>query len=144
MDYVIAILIFTTITSVMVWIIYDRHLQWKQKQQLGFMRKMPDYADCLEANRQLMVFLHDRYWNINTVDSCSKAGMDGNYLTLIDSHDVVDFIRYIHLCGCRITIEEVADHDVESPNSTPEALKKFHTDLDRARHERIERKFRRY
>lgn len=143
MDYVIMFLIFTTITSVMVWIIYDRYLQWKQKQQLGFMREMPDYDDCLEANRQLMVFLHDRYWNINTVDSCSKAGMDGNSLTLIDSHDIVDLIRYIHLCGCRITIEEVADHDVESPNSTPEALKKFHSDLDRARDERINRKYRR-
>lgn len=143
MDYVIMFLIFTTITSVMVWIIYDRYLQWEQKKQLGFMREMPDYDDCLEANRQLMVFLHDRYWNINTVDSCSKAGMDGNYLTLIDSHDIVDLIRYIHLCGCRITIEEVADHDVESPNSTPEALKKFHSDLDRARDERINRKYRR-
>ena len=143
MDYVIVFLIFTTITSAMVWLIYDRHLQWKQKQQLGFMREMPDYADCLEANRQLMVFLRDRYWNINTVDSCSKAGMDGNYLTLIDSHDIVDLIRYIHLCGCRIAIEEVADHDVESPNSTPEALKKFHSDLDRARDERINRKYRR-
>ena len=143
MDYVIAILIFAAIIVTMVAFIYDRHLQWKQKQQLGFMKKMPDYEDCLEANRQLMVFLHDRYWNINTVDSCGKAGMDGNFLSLTDSHDVVDFIRYIHLCGCRITIEEVADHDVESPNSTPEALKKFHTDLDRARHERIERKYRR-
>lgn len=143
MDYVIMFLIFTTITSVMVWIIYDRYLQWEQKKQLGFMREMPDYDDCLEANRQLMVFLHDRYWNINTVDSCSKAGMDGNYLTLIDSHDIVDLIRYIHLCGCRITIEEVADHDVESPSSTPEALKKFHSDLDRARDERINRKYRR-
>lgn len=143
MDYVIMFLILTTITSVMVWIIYDRYLQWEQKKQLGFMRQMPDYDDCLEANRQLMVFLHDRYWNINTVDSCSKAGMDGNYLTLIDSHDIVDLIRYIHLCGCRITIEEVADHDVESPNSTPEALKKFHSDLDRARDERINRKYRR-
>ena len=143
MDYVIMFLIFTTITSVMVWIIYDRYLQWEQKKQLGFMRELPDYDDCLEANRQLMVFLHDRYWNINTVDSCSKAGMDGNYLTLIDSHDIVDLIRYIHLCGCRITVEEVADHDVESPNSTPEALKKFHSDLDRARDERINRKYRR-
>ena len=144
MDYVIMFLIFTTITSVMVWIIYDRHLQWKQKQQLGFMREMPDYSDCLEANRQLMRFLSDRYWNINTVNSCGKAGMDGNFLSLTDSHDVVDLIRYIHLCGCRITIEEVADHDVESPDSTPEALKKFHTDLYRARDERIERKYRRY
>ena len=143
MDYVIMFLIFTTITSVMVWIIYDRYLQWKQKKQLGFMREMPDYDDCLEANRQLMVFLNDRYWNINTVDSCSKAGMDGSYFTLTDSHDIVDLIRYIHLCGCRITIEEVADHDVESPNSTPEALKKFHSDLDRARDERINRKYRR-
>lgn len=143
MDYVIMFLIFTTITSVMVWIIYDRYLQWKQKQQLGFMREMPDYADCLEANRQLMVFLHDRYWNINTADSCIKAGMDGNYFTLTDSHDIVDLIRYIHLCGCRITIEEVADHDVEDPKTTPEVLKKFYSDLDRARDERINRKYRR-
>lgn len=144
MDYVICVLFGAGFLAMMVWLIYDRHLQWEQKQQLGFMREVPDYADCLEANRQLMVFLHDRYWNINTVDSCGKAGMDGNFLSLTDSHDVVDFIRYIHLCGCRITIEEVADHDVEDPNSTPEALKKFHTDLDRARHERIERKYRRY
>ena len=144
MDYVIAFLFGAGFLAMMVWLIYDRHLQWEQKKMLGFLREVPDYADCLEANRQLMVFLHDRYWNINTVDSCGKAGMDGNFLSLIDSHDVVDFIRYIHLCGCRITIEEVADHDVEDPNSTPEALKKFHTDLDRARHERIERKYRRY
>ena len=144
MDYVIAFLFCAGFLAMMVWLIYDRYLQWEQKKMLGFLREVPDYADCLEANRQLMVFLHDRYWNINTVDSCGKAGMDGNFLSLIDSHDVVDFIRYIHLCGCRITIEEVADHDVEGPNSTPEALKKFHTDLDRARHERIERKYRRY
>lgn len=144
MDYVIAFLFGAGFLAMMVWLIYDRHLQWEQKKMLGFLREVPDYADCLEANRQLMVFLHDRYWNINTIDSCGKAGMDGNFLSLIDSHDVVDFIRYIHLCGCRITIEEVADHDVEDPNSTPEALKKFHTDLDRARHERIERKYRRY
>ena len=144
MDYVIYVLFGAGFLAMMVWLIYDRHLQWEQKKMLGFMREVPDYSDCLEANRQLMVFLHDRYWNINTVDSCGKAGMDGNCLSLIDSHDVVDFIRYIHLCGCRITIEEVADHDVEDPNSTPEALKKFHTDLDRARHERIERKYRRY
>ena len=144
MDYVIAFLFGAGFLAMMVWLIYDRHLQWEQKKMLGFLREGPDYADCLEANRQLMVFLHDRYWRINTVDSCSKAGMAGSYLSLTDSHDVVDFIRYIHLCGCRITIEEVADHDVEDPNSTPEALKKFHTDLDRARHERIERKYRRY
>lgn len=143
MDYVIAILFSAGFLAMMVWLIYDRHLQWVQKRELGFMREVPDYADCLEANRQLMVFLHDRYWNINKVDSCGKAGMDGNYLTLIDSHDVVDFIRYIHLCGCRITIEEVADHDVEDPKTTPEVLKKFHTDLDRARDERINRKYRR-
>lgn len=143
MDYVIAFLFGAGFLAMMVWLIYDRHLQWEQKKKLGFLREVPDYADCLEANRQLMVFLHDRYWNINTVDSCGKAGMDGNFLSLIDSHDVVDFIRYIHLCGCRITIEEVADHDVEDPKTTPEVLKKFHTDLDRARDERINRKYRR-
>ena len=143
MDYLICFLFGAGFLAMMVWLIYDRHLQWEQKQQLGFMREVPDYADCLEANRQLMVFLHDRYWNINTADSCRKAGMDGNFLSLTDSHDVVDFIRYIHLCGCRITIEEVADHDVEDPKTTPEVLKKFHTDLDRARDERINRKYRR-
>lgn len=143
MDYVIAFLFGAGFLAMMVWLIYDRHLQWEQKKKLGFLREVPDYADCLEANRQLMVFLHDRYWNINTVDSCGKAGMDGNFLSLIDSHDVVDFIRYIHLCGCRITIEEVADHDVEDPKTTPEVLKKFHTDLDRAHDERINRKYRR-
>lgn len=140
---VITVLFFAGFFAIMVFIVYDRHLQWKQKEMLGFMREVPDYADCLEANRQLMVFLHDRYWNINMPDSCRKAGMDGNYLTLTDSHDVVDFIRYIHLCGCRITIEEVADHDVEDPKTTPEVLKKFHTDLDKARDERIARKYRR-
>ena len=74
MDYVIAILIFAAIIVTMVAFIYDRHLQWKQKQQLGFMTEMPDYSDCLEASRQLMSFLHDRYWGINMADSCKKAG----------------------------------------------------------------------
>ena len=38
--------------------------------------------------------------------------MDGNFFTLMGSHDIADLIRLIHLCGCRITIEEVAGHDV--------------------------------
>lgn len=143
MDYVIVILCFTVFTSMMVFFIYDRYLQWKQKQQLGFMTEMPDYSDCLEASRQLMSFLHDRYWGINVADSCKKAGMDGDYMSLAKSHDVVDLIRYVHLCGCRITIEEVADHDVEDPCTTPEVLKKYHTDLDKSREERMERKYRR-
>ena len=34
MDYVIVILCFTVFTSMMVFFIYDRYLQWKQKQRL--------------------------------------------------------------------------------------------------------------
>ena len=71
-----------------------------------------------------MVFLHDRYWNINSAFSDCKSGMEGNSFTLMNSHDIPDLIRYIHLCGCRITIEEVADHDVENPKNTG-GLKKF-------------------
>ena len=81
-------------------------------------------------------------WNINSAFSDCKSGMEGNSFTLMNSHDIPDLIRYIHLCGCRITIEEVADHDVENPKNTPEELKKFHTDLKKAREDRIERKYR--
>ena len=112
MDYVIVILCFAVFTSMMVFFIYDRYLQWKQKQQLGFMTEMPDYSDCLEASRQLMLFLHDRYWGINVADSCKKAGMDGDYMSLAKSHDVVDLIRYVHLCGCRILMRKISDGSV--------------------------------
>lgn len=143
MDYLIMILIFGAIIAVFVYMCINAHIQWEKKKMLGFMKEAPLIDDCIEARRQLMVFLHDRYWNINSAFSDCHSGMNGNSFTLMDSHDIPDLIRYIHLCGCRITIEEVADHDVEDPKNTPEVLKKFHTDLKKAREERIERKYRR-
>ena len=142
MDYLIAILIFGAIIAVFVYMCINAHIEWERKKMLGFMKEAPLIDDCIEARRQLMVFLNDRYWNFNSAFSDCHSGMDGNFFTLMDSHDIPDLIRYIHLCGCRITIEEVADHDVEDPKNTPEVLKKFHTDLKKARDERIERKYR--
>ena len=143
MDYLIMILIFGAIIAVFVYMCINAHIQCEKKKMLGFMKEAPLIDDCIEARRQLMVFLHDRYWKINSAFSDCHSGMNGNSFTLMDSHDIPDLIRYIHLCGCRITIEEVADHDVEDPKNTREVLKKFHTDLKKARAERIERKYRR-
>jgi hypothetical protein len=143
MDYVIMFLIFGSVISFFVYMSITSRIEWEKRKMLGFMKEVPLSDDCIEARRQLMVFLNDRYWNINSAFSDSKSGMDGNFFTLMDSHDIPDLIRYVHLCGCRITIEEVADHDVEDPKNTPEVLKKFHTDLRKARAERIDRKYRR-
>ncbi len=143
MDYFIAILIFGAIIAFLVYMSINAHIEWERKKMLGFMKEAPLIDDCIEARRQLMVFLNDRYWKFNSAFSDCHSGMDGNYFTLMDSHDIPDLIRYVHLCGCRITIEEVADHDVEDPKNTPEVLKKFHTDLRKARAERIDRKYRR-
>lgn len=142
MDYVIMFLIFGSVISFFVYMSITARIDWEKRKLLGFMKEVPLSDDCIEARRQLMVFLNDRYWNINSAFSDSKSGMDGNFFTLMDSHDIPDLIRFIHLCGCRITIEEVADHDVEAPKNTPEELKKFHTDLKKAREERIDRKYR--
>lgn len=142
MDYVIMFLIFGSVISFFVYMSITSRIEWEKRKMLGFMKEVPLSDDCIEARRQLMVFLNDRYWNINSAFSDSKSGMDGNFFTLMDSHDIPDLIRFVHLCGCRITIEEVADHDVENPKNTPEELKKFHTDLKKAREERIERKYR--
>lgn len=143
MDYFIAILIFGSIIAFLVYMSINAHIEWERKKMLGFMKEAPLIDDCIEARRQLMVFLNDRYWKFNSAFSDCHSGMDGNYFTLMDSHDIPDLIRYVHLCGCRITIEEVADHDVEDPKNTPEVLEKFHTDLRKARAERIDRKYRR-
>jgi hypothetical protein len=142
MDYVIMFLIFGSVISFFVYMSITARIDWEKRKLLGFMKEVPLSDDCIEARRQLMVFLNDRYWNINSAFSDSKSGMDGNFFTLMDSHDIPDLIRFVHLCGCRITIEEVADHDVEDPKNTPEELKKFHTDLKKARDERIDRKYR--
>ena len=142
MDYVIMFLIFGSVISFFVYMSITSRIEWEKRKMLGFMKEVPLSDDCIEARRQLMVFLHDRYWNINSAFYDCKSGMEVNSLTLMNSHDIPDLIRYIHLCGCRITIEEVADHDVENPKNTPEELKKFHTDLKKAREERIERKYR--
>ena len=144
MDVLVTVSIFGAIAAVFVYMCINAHIQWEKKKMLGFMKEAPLIDDCIEANRQLFSFLNDRYWSIGN-GACSDVhtGMNGNFFRLINSHDIPDLIRFVHLCGCRITIEEVADHDVEDPNSTPEALKKFHTDLDRARDERINRKYRR-
>lgn len=143
MDYLFLILFLACILAFIVYQCIAAHIEWEKKKMLGFMKEAPLIDDCIEARRQLMVFLHDRYWKINSVFSDCHSGMEGNSFTLMDSHDIPDLIRYIHLCGCRITIEEVADHDVEDPKNTPEVLTKFHTDLKKAREERIERKYRR-
>ena len=42
MDYVIAFLFGAGFLAMMVWLIYDRHLQWEQKKMLGFLREVPD------------------------------------------------------------------------------------------------------
>lgn len=143
MDFVVFILIFGAIIAACVYLSITAYIEWEKKKMLGFMKEAPLSDDCIEANRQLWVFLNERYYDIgHGAFSDVRTGMNGNFLTLIESHDIPDLIRYVHLCGCRIKIEQVEDHDIEDPKNTREVMKEFHTDLRKARNSRIERKYR--
>lgn len=144
MDYVCIILIFGCVLAFLVYMCITAHIEWEKRKMLGFMKETPLLDDCIEANRQMWVFLHERYWGIgHKAFDDVDTGMNGNGISLVHSHDIPDLIRYVHLCGCHIKIEAVADHDIEDPKNTREVLKEFHTDLRKARDARYERKYRR-
>lgn len=143
MDYVLGFLFFGSIIAAFSYLCVTAHISWEKKKMLGFMKETPELDDCIEASRQMLVFLNERYWGIghNACDDV-HAGMNGSYFRLLESHDIPDLIRYVHLCGCHIKIEAVADHDIENPKNTREVLKEYHTDLWKARDGRLERKYR--
>ena len=144
MEWLFWILFFACILAFIVYQCITAHIEWEKRKMLGFMKETPLLDDCIEANRQMWSFLNDRYWGIgHNAFSDVKTGMDGNFFTLIESHDIPDLIRYVHLFGCHIKIEAVADHDIEDPKNTREVLEEFHTDLRKARDARYERKYRR-
>ena len=119
-------------------------IEWEKKKMLGFMKETPCLDDCIEANRQMLIFLNERYWDIgHKAFDDIHSGMDRGSIFLLESHDIPDLIRYVHLCGCHIKIEAVADHDIENPKNTREVLEEFHTDLRKAADARYERKYRR-
>lgn len=135
MDYFIGILIFGAIIAACVAVVYTKHVEWQRRKAIGFPDKAPRMDDCIEASRQMLIFLDDRLYDTGAgAFADCKCGMEGSYLSLLRSHDIPDLIRYAHLAGCHITIEKVANHDIENPKNTKEKLEEFHTDLKIARH----------
>lgn len=145
MDYVLAFLIFGAIIAVSSLAVYETHVKWQKRKMMGFPKESPSSDDCIWQAKKMTDFLYDRLMEAggNPVAECT-TGMKANSFTLGRSHDIVDLVRYAHLAGCRIVIEQVEDHDIETPENTREVLKKYHTDLYRSREERLEDKYSRY
>lgn len=146
MDYFIAILVFGAIIVAMVGVIYVTWEDRKRRDEMGFPKEQPDTQDCIEAANLMTGFVWARLkqtgvkWN----DPYQKWGMDECfYLSYDSSGELADFVRLCHAAGCRVTIEQVSDEDIEDPKNTKEAMKKFHSDLKIAHHERIEKEYRR-
>lgn len=143
MDYIIGFLILAVFLAIVVFLVLDKYQSIRKRSHLGLPRKAPVTDDCIWQARKMASFIHDRLkdtgadplaeWNSGQKDTfqefCKGRG------------NIVDLVRYAHLAGCHITIEQVADRDIENPRNTPEALKKYHTDLKRSRAERMSEKY---
>ena len=145
MDYFITILIFGGIIFAMAGVIYVTYEDRKRREEMGFPKEQPDKQDCIEAANLMTQFVWSRLsqTGVKWDDPYTKYGMgNGFYLMSDSSGELADFVRLCHLAGCRVTIEQVSEEDIEDPKNTKEAMKKFHSDLKIARHERIERYYR--
>lgn len=145
MDYFITILIFGGIIFASVAVICTVNEDRKRRQEMGFPKEQPDTQDCIEAANLMTQFVWSRLsqTGVNWNDPYRKYGMDECfYLSSDGSGELADFVRLCHMAGCRVTIEQVSDEDIEDPKNTKEVMKKFHSDLKIARHERIEKYYR--
>ena len=145
MDYFITILILGGIIFASVAVICTVNEDRKRRKEMGFPKEQPDTQDCIEAANLMTQFVWSRLsqtgvkWN----DPYRKYGMDECfYLSSDGSGELADFVRLCHMAGCRVTIEQVSDEDIEDSKNTKEVMKKFHSDLKIARHERIEKYYR--
>lgn len=145
MDYFITILIFGAIIVGSVGVIYVVHDDRQRRAEMGFPKEQPDTQDCIEAANLMTRFVWSRLsqTGVKWDDPYTKYGMgNGFYLSSDGSGELADFVRLCHMAGCRVTIEQVSDEDIEDPKNTKEVMKKFHSDLKIARHERIEKYYR--
>ena len=142
MDYVIAFFILGIFLFTVAFLALDKYQQIQKREWLKIPKKAPVTDDCIWQAKKMVGYLNDRLHDTGAdgFAECGK-GMNGNFFTLYDSHDIVDLVRYAHLAGCHITIEQIAEHDIESPRNTKECLKKYHTDLKRSLAERLEAKY---
>lgn len=142
MDYVIAFVVIVICLGVIFMLVLERYHKVKKMDYLNMPKKSPVTDDCIWQARKMVSFINDRLKDVNEDPfAACKTGMNEGCFKLMDSHDVVDLVRYAHLAGCKICIEQVADHDIENPRNTEAVLKKYHTDLRRSRSERLEKKF---
>lgn len=145
MDYFIAILIFGAIIVAMVGVIYVTHDDRQRRAEMGFPKEQPDTLDCIEAANLMTEFVWTRLagTGVKWDDPYDKWGMDQSFYLMYDNKgELADFVRLCHAAGCRITIEQVSDEDIEDPKNTKEAMEKWHSDLKIAYHERKEREYR--
>lgn len=142
MDYVIAFFILGIGFSAVAFLALNKYQEIRKREYLNIPKKAPVTDDCIWQARKMVSFIHDRLQGTtDDVFAECRTGMDGNFFKLMDSPAIVDLVRYAHLAGCHITVEQVADHDIESPRNTKESLNSYHTDLRRSRKERLEKKY---
>ena len=130
MDYLFWILFFGVGIAWFFWRMNRVTMDFQRREDMGFPREAPVNDDCIEASRMMVNFVADRLQDINEdwMADC-KVGMESSHNKLRDSHDLDEFVRYVHLVGCHVKIEQVSDHDIENPENTSEKLKEHHKDL---------------
>ena len=139
MDYILAFVIFGSVFLTMIYLLREQREQWTRRKELKVPDKVALKDDCIEASRMLLSFVNERIVDAYGNSFERAKGMNGNFFSLMKSHDIPDLIRYVHMAGYRIELVKVSEHDVESPSTTEERLNKYHVDLKTAERSRIEK-----
>lgn len=139
MDYILAFVIFGSVFLTMIYLLREQREQWTRRKELKVPDKVALKDDCIEASRMLLSFVNERIIDAYGNSFERAKGMNGNFFSLMKSHDIPDLIRYVHMAGYRIELVKVSEHDVESLSTTEERLNKYHVDLKTAERDRIEK-----
>ncbi|MBQ8888219.1 MAG: hypothetical protein IJY59_01870 [Bacteroidaceae bacterium] len=123
----------------MIYLLREQREQWTRRKELKVPDKVALKDDCIEASRMLLSFVNERIVDAYGNSFERAKGMNGNFFSLMKSHDIPDLIRYVHMAGYRIELVKVSEHDVESPSTTEERLNKYHVELKTAERNRIEK-----
>lgn len=143
MDYVITFSIIIIGICGASFLVLDKYYKIKARDYLNIPKQSPVSDDCIWQARKMVGFISDRLEETKPVFVLpeNEAGMNSGRISLYESQDIVDLVRFAHLAGCRIVIEQIENHDIENPKNTKDVLNRYHTCLNRSRSERLEEKY---